>query len=119
MQAYPFSDKELDAFQTQIQEELDRAKKSLRRLRDEAFPAQTEGKDRNTSYGDDGKKTQITERIADEMERETHHVKELEAALTRIENKTYGICKETGEYIRKERLQAFPTARTSLKADGR
>ena len=40
----------------------------------------------------------------------------LEAALIRIENKTYGICRETGKLIPKERLRAVPHATLSIEA---
>ena len=41
-------------------------------------------------------------------------IKHLQAALIRIENKTYGICRETGELIPKERLRAVPHATLSI-----
>jgi DnaK suppressor protein len=40
----------------------------------------------------------------------------LQAALIRIENKTYGICRETGKLISKERLRAVPHATLSIDA---
>ncbi|RZL27899.1 MAG: TraR/DksA family transcriptional regulator, partial [Pedobacter sp.] len=40
----------------------------------------------------------------------------LENALVRIENKTYGICRETGKLIQKERLRAVPHATLSMEA---
>jgi len=40
----------------------------------------------------------------------------LEAALIRIENKTYGICRATGKLISKERLRAVPHATLSIEA---
>ena len=40
----------------------------------------------------------------------------LEAALVRINNKTYGICRETGKLIPKERLRAVPHATLSIEA---
>jgi RNA polymerase-binding transcription factor DksA len=49
------------------------------------------------------------------IENDQQQVKALEAALLRIENRTYGICTETGEYIRRERLEAMPEATTCLK----
>jgi DnaK suppressor protein len=43
-------------------------------------------------------------------------IQHLEAALARIENKTYGICRETGLLIPKERLRAVPHATLSIEA---
>lgn len=45
-------------------------------------------------------------------------IKSLEAALIRIENKTYGICRITGNLIPKERLRAVPHATLSIEAKG-
>lgn len=44
------------------------------------------------------------------------YIQSLEAALIRIENKTYGVCRETGELIPKERLRAVPHATLSFDA---
>ncbi|MFK7806602.1 MAG: TraR/DksA family transcriptional regulator [Saprospiraceae bacterium] len=44
------------------------------------------------------------------------HVKHLENAKIRIQNKIYGVCRETGELISKERLRAVPHATLSIKA---
>ncbi len=43
-------------------------------------------------------------------------IQHLQAALVRIENKTYGICRETGKLIPKERLMAVPHATLSVEA---
>ena len=43
----------------------------------------------------------------------------IDAALTRIQRGTYGICEMTGEEISRERLEAFPTARYSIKAQSK
>lgn len=40
---------------------------------------------------------------------------EVKAALKRIEDGTYGVCEVSGEPIEKERLEANPSARTSMK----
>ena len=52
-------------------------------------------------------------RLAGRLEK---YIKNLEAALIRIENKTYGICRETGELIPKERLMSVPHATLSYEA---
>lgn len=49
-------------------------------------------------------------------ERQIKFIKYLEAALVRIENKTYGICRETGKLISKERLKIVPHATLSMEA---
>jgi RNA polymerase-binding transcription factor DksA len=52
-------------------------------------------------------------RLAQRQQKFIHH---LQAALVRIENKTYGICRETGKLISKERLRAVPHATLSMEA---
>ena len=49
-------------------------------------------------------------------ERQLKFIKGLQAALVRIENKTYGICRVTGKLIPKERLRAVPHATLSIEA---
>ncbi|KGL53954.1 MULTISPECIES: TraR/DksA C4-type zinc finger protein [Porphyromonas] len=49
-------------------------------------------------------------------ERQLKFIQNLQAALVRIENKTYGICRETGKLIPKERLRAVPHATLSIEA---
>jgi RNA polymerase-binding transcription factor DksA len=49
-------------------------------------------------------------------QRQQTFIQHLEAALRRIENKTYGICRETGKLIPKERLRAVPHATLSIEA---
>jgi RNA polymerase-binding transcription factor DksA len=50
--------------------------------------------------------------ILDQLERE---LAELEAALERIDNGTYGVDENTGEPIDPARLEAMPTARTNIE----
>ena len=49
-------------------------------------------------------------------QRQAKFISHLEAALVRIENKTYGICRVTGKLISKERLRAVPHATLSMEA---
>ncbi len=49
-------------------------------------------------------------------QRQQKFIQHLQAALVRIENKTYGICRETGKLISKERLRAVPHATLSIVA---
>jgi len=49
-------------------------------------------------------------------QRQQKFIQHLEAALVRIENKTYGVCRETGKLIAKERLRAVPHATLSMEA---
>jgi RNA polymerase-binding transcription factor DksA len=49
-------------------------------------------------------------------QRQLKFIQHLQAALVRVENKTYGICRETGKLIAKERLRAVPHATLSMDA---
>jgi RNA polymerase-binding transcription factor DksA len=49
-------------------------------------------------------------------QRQLKFIQHLQAALVRVENKTYGICRETGNLISKERLRAVPHATLSMDA---
>ncbi|MBR2301077.1 MAG: TraR/DksA C4-type zinc finger protein, partial [Bacteroidaceae bacterium] len=49
-------------------------------------------------------------------QRQAKFIQGLQGALVRIENKTYGICRETGKLISKERLMAVPHATLSIEA---
>ncbi len=49
-------------------------------------------------------------------QRQAKFIQGLQAAIVRIENKTYGICRETGKLIAKERLMAVPHATLSIEA---
>ena len=65
---------------------------------------------------EEGQQTLLKEensRLAGRLEK---YIKNLEAALVRIENKTYGICRETGELIPKDRLMSVPHATLSYDA---
>ena len=49
-------------------------------------------------------------------QRQKKFIQNLQAALVRIENKTYGVCRKTGKLIPKERLRAVPHATLSMEA---
>lgn len=56
------------------------------------------------------------EEISNQTQRLMKIIQSLQAALVRIENGTYGICRETGKLIPKERLRAVPHATLSFEA---
>jgi len=65
---------------------------------------------------DDGTSTLESERIYTMASRQRKLIQHLENAKLRIKNKVYGICRDTGELISKERLRAVPHATLSIKA---
>ena len=65
---------------------------------------------------EEGSETQSKEALISMAARSQKFIQGLEAALVRINNKTYGICRETGKLIPKERLRAVPHATLSIEA---
>ncbi len=65
---------------------------------------------------EDGSATLEKEQINQLAARQKKFIEQLEAALVRIENKTYGVCRETGKLIPKERLRAVPHTTLSMEA---
>ena len=65
---------------------------------------------------EEGANTLSKEETTRLAQRQLKFIQGLQAALVRIENKTYGICRETGKLIPKERLRAVPHATLSIEA---
>lgn len=68
------------------------------------------------SHISDRSETMSREETAQLASRQEKFIGHLESALRRIENKTYGICRDTGKLIRKERLKLVPHATLSIEA---
>jgi RNA polymerase-binding transcription factor DksA len=65
---------------------------------------------------EEGSMTQTKEELTQSAARMQKFIQGLQAALVRIENKTYGVCRQTGKLIPKERLRAVPHATLSIEA---
>ncbi|WP_297089258.1 TraR/DksA C4-type zinc finger protein [uncultured Draconibacterium sp.] len=65
---------------------------------------------------EEGAATLSKEEAGKLAQRQLKFIQHLQAALIRIENKTYGVCRETGKLISKERLRAVPHATLSIDA---
>lgn len=108
-----YSDEELQEFKELILEKLAKAQHDYELLR--ADVTNTEGNDiADTSPTfkvlEEGASTLGKEESGRLAQRQMKFIQHLQAALVRIENKTYGICRETGKLIPKERLRAVPHA---------
>ncbi|HBS85618.1 MAG: molecular chaperone DnaK [Bacteroidetes bacterium GWF2_38_335] len=114
-----YSDEELKEFRDLINMKLEKAKKDYEILKSSI----------NNSDGNDTQDTSPTFKVLEEgasvlskeeagrlAQRQQKFIQHLQAALVRIENKTYGICRETGKLISKERLRAVPHATLSMDA---
>ena len=114
-----YSDKDLAEFKTLINDKITSAKKDLERLRDSI--TQGAGNGTNDTYSafkafEEGSETLSKESNSILAQRQEKFIRDLNNALIRIENKTYGICRVTGKLINKERLKLVPHATLSIEA---
>jgi DnaK suppressor protein len=113
-----YSDRELEEFRVLIQEKLDKAREQLQFYMDQ-LAEMADNEDSKVKGLDDGIGTAENERLNAMAARQKKHIQHLENALIRIQNKAYGICRETGKLISKERLRAVPHATLSIEAKHR
>ena len=108
-----YSDEELAEFRQIINNKLSIARQSYDEAMQELSNANSNtDADTSASYNilEEGTEIITRENLVQKAQREYKFIKSLEAALTRIENKTYGIDRITGELITKERLRIVPHA---------
>lgn len=114
-----FSDKELVEFKDLILSKLDKASKDLELLT-EAYTNKGDHGTDDTSPTfkvlEEGHNVLSKEENSRLAARQQKFINNLENALIRIENKTYGICRVTGKLIAKERLRSVPHATLSMDA---
>lgn len=113
-----YSDEELQEFKEIILEKLEQARENFKMLT-EAFsndPKDVSDTSPTFKVLEEGKSVQSKEENARMAARQEKFIEDLEAALVRIENKTYGICRVTGKKIAKERLRLVPHATLSIDA---
>ncbi|HLT88577.1 MAG TPA: TraR/DksA C4-type zinc finger protein [Sphingobacterium sp.] len=114
-----YGDAELQEFKEIILEKLRIAKEELAALTSSLSSSNANGTDDTAgTYKtlEDGSATLEKEQTNQLAARQKKFIDNLEAALVRIENKTYGICRETGKLIQKERLKAVPHTTLSIEA---
>ena len=117
MEKTRYSDEELQEFKAIILDKLEKANRDYELLKSNIM--NTDGNDvTDTSPTfkvlEEGSKTLSKEEAGRLAQRQMKFIQHLQAALIRIENKTYGICRETGKLIPKERLRAVPHATLSI-----
>lgn len=114
-----YSDSELLEFKNIILEKLRIAREELAALTSTLSNSDANGTDDTAGTFktlEDGSATLEKEQTNQLAARQKKFIDNLEAALVRIENKTYGICRETGKLIQKERLKAVPHTTLSIEA---
>jgi len=112
-----YNDQELQEFKELILKKLESARMELKDLTESA--SNSNGTDDTGSVYktmEDGSSTLLKESNSQLAGRQRKFIDNLEMALLRIENKTYGICKVTGKLIPKERLMAVPHTTQSMEA---
>lgn len=114
-----YSSSELVEFEALINDKLDKAKVELNDLKRSLMRSGDSGTDANsasTKVLEDGADTLEKEKLNQLAARQQKFINNLENALIRIKNGTYGICVDTGNLISKDRLKAVPHTMHSIAA---
>lgn len=111
-----YSDEELEEFRELINAKLEKAMQEFEYWRGVVTNDDNGVNDTAPTFKvlEEGADTRDKEDAARFAERQRKFIQHLQAALVRIENKTYGICRATGKLIPKERLRAVPHATLSI-----
>ncbi|MBR2146369.1 MAG: TraR/DksA C4-type zinc finger protein [Muribaculaceae bacterium] len=107
-----YSDEELQEFKTLILEKIEVARKTYEQLMEKI---KTDESKNSFNMLEEGAATLEQEEASQRAARQQDFIKKLQAALVRIENKTYGVCRVTGKLIPKGRLMAVPHATLSVE----
>ncbi len=114
-----YNDADLQEFKGLIVKKLVDAREELINLQAQILNTNENGTDdTGASFKmlEDGSETLAKEESANLAARQKKFIEQLEMALIRVENKTYGICRITGKLIAKERLRAVPHTTQSMEA---
>ena len=113
-----YSDEELLEFKELILERLARARKDLELFNENVAGRGNNADDTAPTFKilEEGSNVLSKEENSQLAARKYKYIQNLENALIRIENKTYGVCRMTGKLIPKERLRAVPHATLSVEA---
>ncbi|MCB0496610.1 MAG: TraR/DksA C4-type zinc finger protein [Cyclobacteriaceae bacterium] len=114
-----YSDAELKEFEELILSKIEKAENELKILKESLSRSSDSGTDATASSSkvlEDGADTAEKENLNQLAARQQKFINNLESALVRIKNRTYGICRVTGKLISKERLMAVPHTTLSIEA---
>jgi DnaK suppressor protein len=117
-----YTDEELKEFKELIQQKLEKAKEDYELLKSAITQSESnDTQDTSPTFKvlEEGAATLSKEEAGRLAQRQHKFIQHLQGAQIRIENKTYGICRETGKLITKERLRAVPHATLSIEAKSR
>lgn len=114
-----YSEAELKEFEQLIHQKLEEARIDYNLLKNSLSLSDNHGTDdtgRTFNMMEDGSDTLSREEVAQLAARQEKFIQNLQAALVRIQNKTYGVCRVSGKLIPKERLRLVPHATMSIDA---
>ena len=114
-----YSDEELAEFKQLIEAKLELARREYMQVMDTLTNRSgNDVDDTMPTYKvlEEGSMSQTKEELTTMAARQQKFIQSLQAALVRIENKTYGVCRVTGKLIPKERLRVVPHATLSIDA---
>lgn len=111
-----YSDEDLREFKGIIDKKLESAREELVNLKS-SLENHTDSQEGNKAWNlEEGSDTSEMEYLMNQISRQNKFIRDLEMALVRVENKTYGICRVTGKLIDKNRLRIVPHATLSIEA---
>ena len=110
-----YSETDFDQFQAIVEKLLNKGMKKLERL-EEDYKDAAETMENESDWMDDSSSQNDLGMLQTLVFRQRKHVNDLQGAMQRIYNKSYGICIVTGELIDKRRLMAVPTTTKSMEA---
>ena len=114
-----YTEKELEEFKEIILKKIESAQEDLALIRSSYMNDSNNGTDDTSptfKAFEEGSETMSKESNVQLAIRQEKFIRDLQNALLRIENKTYGICRVTGKLIQKERLKLVPHATLSIEA---
>jgi len=114
-----YTEEELKEFEELLGAKLDKAHKELDYIKETLMRRNHQGTDNtagNVKVLEDGADTAEKENLSQLAARQQKFILQMEAAMVRIKNGTYGVCIDTGKLIPKERLRAVPHTMHSIEA---
>lgn len=116
----PYNQGELEHFRKLLKEEKQQAEKEIDNIKASLEDIGNTEEDETSSldhhYGNISSEEEERKTFLKLMERERDKIKKINVALDRIDDRTYGVCMETGKKIQKERLETIPYALYSVEA---
>jgi RNA polymerase-binding transcription factor DksA len=110
-----YSDEDLEEFKHMIEKKLEESRGQLEDLKEQLTELNNSGDENRAGTFDDGASNWQREHINKLASRQQRFIRDLEHAMIRIKNKTYGICSVTGKLIDKQRLLLVPHATKTVE----